>query len=58
MILLFVYLIFFLTSSVIVDAVNATGLCCVRVYAVAALMINRGRGWEICFVQLTTGVNY
>ena len=55
---LFVYLFFVLTSSVIVDAVIATGLCCVPVYAVATLMVNQGGGWKICFVQLTTGVNY
>ena len=46
---LFVYLFFFLTSSGIVDAVNATGLCCVRVYVVATLMVNRGVGKFVSF---------
>ena len=35
---------FFVTSSVIVDVVNATGLHCVRVYAVATFMVNQGGG--------------
>ena len=53
-----IFFFFFVTSSVIVDVVNATGLHCVRVYAVATFMVNQGAGAEICFVQLTTGVKY
>ena len=37
------------------DAAKATGLCFVRVYALATIMINQG-GVKICFVQFTTGV--